>query len=908
MKMAVPWNVRGVRAEARDTARAAARRAGMSVGDWLNTVIIESAADDGVLPGDMDGASDDLDLAAINDRLDRLTRQLERIVTLNAEPGTGTASPADRAPSIDDAVAEISARQRSLDADFAPPPAAPPQPMEAIPPAATPAADLSGLETLLRQITSQIESLSRPTGLEDSVAALRKDLAEIGQTLTAALPRRAVEALEGEFRAVAQKIDQTRQCGVDPATVTSMERTLADMREALRTLTPAEKLVGFGDAINRLSSRIDEMLAKQDPAVLQQLEATISALRNIVTNVASGEALGRLADDVRNLSAKIDRVGISGNTGAGAEAISALDRRIGALADQITTSAAGTLPPRFEALLKDFTERFEQAQTPRGDTVAVTQLEERIVGLAQKLDASDARLNNLAAIERGLSELLLRLDEMRSERGVNLGRDVATPVAVPPVVDALKRDVDKTQNSLEDIHGTLGHVVDRLAMIETDIRRPATPTPAASGKSKASERQPINPNLPPDYPLEPGTSISSTPADRIAASEAALGPAKPLPPPAEAQTNFIAAARRAAQNATSGSAGTSKTTAIPEGEPGAKGNGSRVRSLIVGISVILIVVGGLRIVTNLLEQSGEPAAEAPVAAEPSPGGNGDTAPKKPGSQSSLAPVETRSAPPLPPPAATATAIRPEGDKLPLPATGVPNLIPAIPDASKLPQGLRAAADAGDPAAAYEIGLRYFEGRGVTTSAEQAVKWFERAAQAEIAPAQFRLGSMYEKGQGVKKDLDAARKLYLSASDKGNAKAMHNLAVLYAEGIDGKPDYKQAALWFRKGADRGISDSQYNLGILYARGVGVERNLTESFKWFSLAAASGDKDSARKRDDVGSRLEPQSLAAARQAIETWTAVPQPDEAINVKGPPGGWDQAQAGPSKKPRVAAPAKPAR
>ena len=30
-----------------------------------------------------------------------------------------------------------------------------------------------------------------------------------------------------------------------------------------------------------------------------------------------------------------------------------------------------------------------------------------------------------------------------------------------------------TQESLELVHGTLGHVVDRLAMIETDMRRGA---------------------------------------------------------------------------------------------------------------------------------------------------------------------------------------------------------------------------------------------------------------------------------------------------------------------------------------------------------------------------------------------------------------------------------------------------
>jgi localization factor PodJL len=120
--------------------------------------------------------------------------------------------------------------------------------------------------------------------------------------------------------------------------------------------------------------------------------------------------------------------------------------------------------------------------------------------------------------------------------------------------------------------------------------------------------------------------------------------------------------------------------------------------------------------------------------------------------------------------------------------------------------------------------------------------------------------------------------------------MHNLAVLDADGGGKGADYKNASQWFRKAADRGVADSQFNLGILYARGIGVEQNLAESFKWFSLAAAQGDADAGRKRDDIAKRLDPQSLAAAKLAIQTFTPEPQPDDAFNVASPAGGWDTA------------------
>ncbi len=238
------------------------------------------------------------------------------------------------------------------------------------------------------------------------------------------------------------------------------------------------------------------------------------------------------------------------------------------------------------------------------------------------------------------------------------------------------------------------------------------------------------------------------------------------------------------------------------------------------------------------------------------------------------------------PAGTSGA--PIGDKLPATIGG-----PA----------LRAAAMAGDPAAAYEIGMRFAAGHGVPQNNEEAAHWLARAAKKGLAPAQFHLGVLHEKGLGVKKDLVAARGLYLAAAEKGNGKAMHNLAVLYAEGIDGPADYRNAAHWFRVAADHGVADSQYNLGILYARGIGVEQNYAESYKWFVLAANQGDKEAAKKRDEVATHLDPQSLAAAKSAVQTWSPQPQP-EAANKVAVPVDWDAPvaeAAKPKSRPAIA-------
>ena len=123
------------------------------------------------------------------------------------------------------------------------------------------------------------------------------------------MPRRAIESLESEIRSLARRIDDNRQSAVDGNALDSVERALAEIREVLRSLMPAEQLAGYDDAIRNLGAKLDMILrANDDPGTVQQLESAISALRAIVSNVASNDALVRLSDDVHTLSAKVDQL------------------------------------------------------------------------------------------------------------------------------------------------------------------------------------------------------------------------------------------------------------------------------------------------------------------------------------------------------------------------------------------------------------------------------------------------------------------------------------------------------------------------------------------------------------------------------------------------------------------------
>ncbi|MFY9693161.1 MAG: hypothetical protein WAK35_05410, partial [Xanthobacteraceae bacterium] len=352
----------------------------------------------------------------VHARLDRLTQQLDRMARTDAPRLTGAPAPqpqpevfqppqrprhVNHAPrhrslaSVDNAVAEIAQRQRQLYGDdvaartaavapttsaaplasgaaaapippMAPavspeppkPPAPPPLPPRASQPMAEAAVDINNIEQQLREITARIEALRPSSELENVVKSFRTDLAEIREQLTKALPRQAVEPLEAEVQALGKRLDQSRASGIDLGVLAGIEGGLKEVRDALRNLTPAEKLVGFDDTVKALSQKVDLIIAKEDPAALQQLETAIGALRGIVSHVASDDTLTKVAEDVRLLAAKVDVVA---NSAASGQAVSALESRIDKLATALNDSneAGRTVPRELEKLLSGLIEKLE---------------------------------------------------------------------------------------------------------------------------------------------------------------------------------------------------------------------------------------------------------------------------------------------------------------------------------------------------------------------------------------------------------------------------------------------------------------------------------------------------------------------------------------------------------------------
>lgn len=88
-----------------------------------------------------------------------------------------------------------------------------------------------------------------------------------------------------------------------------------------------------------------------------------------------------------------------------------------------------------------------------------------------------------------------------------------------------------------------------------------------------------------------------------------------------------------------------------------------------------------------------------------------------------------------------------------------------------------AAENGDVRAMHNLGVYYFRGEGGGQDLPTAVKWFEKAAAAGVVESQYNLGLIYESGSGAPKDLERARMWFQRAADRGDADARQALAKL-----------------------------------------------------------------------------------------------------------------------------------
>ncbi|MCZ7612494.1 MAG: sel1 repeat family protein [Ignavibacteriaceae bacterium] len=110
------------------------------------------------------------------------------------------------------------------------------------------------------------------------------------------------------------------------------------------------------------------------------------------------------------------------------------------------------------------------------------------------------------------------------------------------------------------------------------------------------------------------------------------------------------------------------------------------------------------------------------------------------------------------------------------------------------------ANAGDPLAQHELGLRFLLGEGIPADTVQAIYWIKKAADQNLTSAKYNYAIMLFNGIGVSWDPYTAFKLFQSAANDGMVQAQYVVGILYTDNLTVKRDYNLAYYWIKKAAD------------------------------------------------------------------------------------------------------------
>jgi localization factor PodJL len=860
-------------------------------------------------------------------------------------------------------------------------------------------AGVTRVEGRLADLSRQIDGLQRPAdnGVGSRIEALAARVEELAN-------EEAAVRLEERLEQLSQMLERSQKASAQP----DLTGYLSDISRKIDAIDQGSLNDALAGRLDDLARRIDQLDAPQTSYVgdarFDRLEGQLSdiAIRLEETHAApfdDSEILRSLQDQIANLSSLVSQ------PREAAPVPAEFEGRMSALEDYLATSDEYIIEAArqaAEAVMEAYSKNgIGQSASGGSDMAAISALADDLKVLEDMSRSSEERTaRTFEALHETLvhiAEKLERLEERGQEQDAprafgsrGLDSQAPMPRATQPVFETqddpfaeadfgrryedLKRDMHGIADEAEPANPSREEVAEAVAeqaaVHQSDIKS----APAAAGKPsllagiakrftgkraepvRAVERQVIDPSpsidaadaIEPDVAnqlLEPGSGVPDVKKilERVRAGQTGRNA-----PPSEAdKADFIAAARRAAQQAAE------EVDSMNRGKGGASASPMGVfsrnrRPILMAVGAVLLAIMSYPLVNTLIRGDQAPAVapvaaiEQPVTSEP---GNeamnempasGETpvtanaAPAMQAADNDIEPLTSLQPQPenetsvpadgvdtqvMPPETPVSEATQPEA-KLPdavQPSTGAVNarmLSPVIegsapetangatgaaataPAAAEAaltvpadikPEALAEAARKGDPLAMFEIGAVYTEGRGIKADLAQAAKWYQRASDAGVTPAEYRLASLYEKGTGVGRDLAKARALYQQAADKGNASAMHNLAVMLASGGGAAPDFAGAGKWFAMAADRGIRDSQFNLAILYARGNGVNQDLEESYKWFSVAARDGDTDAGQKRDEVGKALSPEQLKSAKAKFDAWKLTPLDPKANSVDVP-------------------------
>lgn len=147
--------------------------------------------------------------------------------------------------------------------------------------------------------------------------------------------------------------------------------------------------------------------------------------------------------------------------------------------------------------------------------------------------------------------------------------------------------------------------------------------------------------------------------------------------------------------------------------------------------------------------------------------------------------------------------------------------------------------AGDINAMSTLGYNYQHGlKNLSLDLEEAIKWYEMAAEHNDPNAMNNLGLMYKNGEGVKQEYKKAISLLKQSSNLNNKYALSNLAYMHLFGQGTEKNPNKAIELYIKSGEAGFPKGYYRAANQYYIGENVPKDLNKAIELYKKAADKG----------------------------------------------------------------------
>jgi len=141
-----------------------------------------------------------------------------------------------------------------------------------------------------------------------------------------------------------------------------------------------------------------------------------------------------------------------------------------------------------------------------------------------------------------------------------------------------------------------------------------------------------------------------------------------------------------------------------------------------------------------------------------------------------------------------------------------------------------------------IAEEYKLGGIVEENAEEAIVWYEKAAELGDVDAMVKLGDIYQAGLGVEPNRELELKWYTKAYEAGRGEVAFELGLWYRyddqedpEPVDPRLAYEYLMIAAKLEWEK-QSDAQWEIGFMYEEGVYVKKNKEMATYWYMLSGA------------------------------------------------------------------------